>query len=252
MWSTDHLNLMYDEWSSISSSAAATAAAAAATATASSLSPVNESSKSGSSGLRSKNAAKHYATTPAIVKLCKSLDDDLSRLLSDIEFSSRASSSPPPSASAAASSSLVSPGSTPVRSLSVSSVASPVKLKAQYQTLLDEDLKSFSEYLQTSLGSFNQNLNDSLRSLLDKHKADLHEMRSSASSSTSTLDTQMKKILLICRLVHALPNICPNFKLCFNNLYQQRQQQSLLADSTQLMRKKFAAEAKVSESPIQL
>ncbi len=69
-----------------------------------------------------KQTSKQYTTTPVIQKLCKILDDDLNRLLNDIELSTSTESS------------------------AVSNL-----IKTNHSNILNEDLKYFSEYLQSNL-----------------------------------------------------------------------------------------------------
>ena len=163
---------------------------------------------------KSHHTYKHYATTPVIEKLCKILDDELSRLLSDIEFSTQDS-------------------------------VTHRQAKAANAQLLDQDLKCFSDYMQSYLKLFTQNLNDSLRSLVDDYK---FKDISSAKSETDDLD--VKKLLLICRFSYVLPHSCPNLKLCFINLCQQLLQQreqdskltSLDSAASHLFKKKLSLE----------
>ena len=127
-------------------------------------------------------APKQHAITPAIHKLCKHLDDDLSKLLSDIEFSTNTTES------------------------SVN--------RASTEQQMDE-LRIFGEYLQTNLELFCDNVCKSLGDLI-------YGLRNELDSATVGL--RIKKILLICRFAHALPNSCTHLKVCFSNLIQQRNQ----------------------------
>jgi hypothetical protein len=70
--------------------------------------------------------------TPSMMNLCKLLDDELSRLLNDIEFSTNESKNQP------------------------------------NDSILSEDLRHFNEYLLANLQTFSQNLCDSLSNLINK------------------------------------------------------------------------------------
>lgn len=165
-----------------------------------------------------KQTSKQYTTTPVIQRLCKILDDDLNRLLNDIEMS------------------------TSSESTSVSNL-----IKTNHSNILNEDLKYFSEYLQSNLKLFSQKLYNSLKELINSLETKLKNNDENSDAFNSLV---VKKILLLCRFSYALPNNCPHFKLCFNNLYNQFLQQRQLNvdqstptkpfDSAQLVKKKLA------------
>jgi uncharacterized FlaG/YvyC family protein len=137
---------------------------------------------------------KQHLITPAIQKLCKYLDDDLSKLLNDIEYSTSSEQGKP--------------------------VTDP-----KIEAVLNNDIKNFYDYLQTNLESFCENVCKSLSGMVDtltkKNKTSNKDLAYSIDS-----DWETKKILLICRLAHALPNNCPHFRILFNNIIYQRQLQS--------------------------
>ena len=126
--------------------------------------------------------------TPAVQKLCKNLDDDLSKLLNDIEFSTNTDSN-------------------------------ASKISGEQ---LNDDLKNFNEYLQLNLELFCGNLCKSIGDLVETLK---ENSRSSFNSNNPNYD--MQKILLICRFAHALPKNSSYIKICFINLSNQQNQQQL-------------------------
>lgn len=130
-----------------------------------------------------------YSSTPIIKKLCSSLEEDVNKILSDIEISTSGSY--------------------------VMSTESNV-------TILTNDFKRFNEYLQDNLDHFSDNVLSSLVKLIDE-------------LSESKSEQHIKKILLVCRLAHALPHNCPHLKICFNNLNQQliQQRQQIMISSRQ-------------------
>ena len=91
---------------------------------------LNKFSKSQSS---KNTTTKHHSITPSIQNLCKNLDDDLSKLLNDIEFST-------------------------------STDSSGVKISSEK---LNDDLKNFNEYFQSNLELFCDNLCKSIRDLVE-------------------------------------------------------------------------------------
>lgn len=115
---------------------------------------------------------KQYSTTPTIQKLSKLFEEDLSKLLNDIEFGSIDSNDTP----------------------NVSS---------------NEDIMK-NAHLKENLQLFSDNFYNSLFELLQNLKQNVHEN-----------DLNMKEILFICRLVHALPYTCPILKACFYNVISQ-------------------------------
>ncbi|CAF0714065.1 unnamed protein product [Brachionus calyciflorus] len=135
---------------------------------------------------------KHlYSSTPAIQKLCRGLEDDLNKLLNDIELSTSGSYT----------------------------IANESNI-----TILTNDFKCFNEYLQDNLDLFSENLCKSFKELITLLNTD------------SCIDSlNIKKILLISRLTHAMPYNCPHLKICFNNLNQQliQQRQQVLLNSKQ-------------------
>ncbi len=84
-----------------------------------------------------KNFTKQHTITPLVQKLCKILDEDLSNLLNDIEYTAN---------------------------LSLSSNSVHFN---QIADIITEDLKCFNEYLQANLKAFNENMHKSLISLID-------------------------------------------------------------------------------------
>lgn len=86
-------------------------------------------------------ALKQHATTPAIQKLCRFLDEDLNRLLNDIEFSTSMSNS----------------------------------ATLPDTNILNDDFKYFNEYLQANLELFNDNLCKSLTNLIESLKKEQDE-----------------------------------------------------------------------------
>jgi len=129
-----------------------------------------------------KSFGKHLQTaddylTPSMMNLCKLLDDELSRLLNDIEFSTNESKNQP------------------------------------NDSILSEDLRHFNEYLLANLQTFSQNLCDSLSNLISKL---YEELKNSPKERND--QSQIRKILFICRLAHALPKSSSNLYHCFNTL----------------------------------
>ncbi len=156
-------------------------------------------------------------TTPSIAKLCKQLDDDLAKLLNDIEFSTSSN-------------------------LSQDQQIDPNNQEFNIANILNVDLKNFNEYLQESLLLFGNNICTSLINLIEKLKTENSSKtdsdRKSSLSDSIDLSLNIKQILLICRLSHAIPFNCPSLRLCFINLnqqlaQQQRQQQSNMKMSSQ-------------------
>ena len=143
-----------------------------------------------------KTYLKQYGVSPAIQALCKCLDEDLSKLLSDIEFS------------------------TNLNSANVTNSAS------EYINVLNEDFKLFNEYLQECLASFGAELSSLLKNQIESLK------QGYANSTSTPKNIHMIKILLLCRLVHALPNFCPNLKISYNNINLQ-----MISQREQLTRK---------------
>jgi hypothetical protein len=127
-----------------------------------------------------------------------------------------------------------------------SSVISNV-IKTNHSNILNEDFKYFSEYLQSNLKLFSQKLNNSLKESIDSLEKKLKDDNNDQDAFNNL---EIKKILLLCRFAYALPNNCPNFKLCFSNLYNQFLQQRQISvepnasskpfDSSQLVKKKLA------------
>lgn len=115
--------------------------------------------------------------TPSMMNLCKLLDDELSRLLSDIEFSTNESKNQP------------------------------------NDSILSDDLRHFNEYLLANLQTFSQNLCDSLSNLINKLYEELKN-----NSKDQNPQSQIRKILFICRFAHALPKSSSNLYFCFNTL----------------------------------
>lgn len=106
---------------------------------------VNFFSTSQTSRLRfsgGKNSVTKQHTTPWIQNLCKQLDEDLNKLLSDIEYSTS------------------SDGSTDL-------------------VVLNTDAKNFNEYLQESLLHFADQLGDSLLGIIERFKSSDEESSSS-------------------------------------------------------------------------
>jgi len=135
-------------------------------------------SQSNKSSASNKNCTNQHIVTPLVQKLCKILDDDLSNLLNDIEYTANLT-------------------------LNSNSV-----YFNQIADIIAEDLKCFNDYLQTNLRTFNENMHESLISLIN----DLNEKNDI---------NIIKKILFMCRFTNALTNYCPNLKLCFNNINHQ-------------------------------
>jgi hypothetical protein len=134
--------------------------------------------------------------TPSVQKLCKCLDEDLNKLLNDIDFT------------------------TNVNSTSNNNYETSLKLTS----IVNDDLKCFNEYLNEYLQIFTESLCESI------HKT-IESLRES-SSSIENKDFEFKekninKIVFICRFVHALPNYCLSLKYCFSSLIQHRQIQKL-------------------------
>jgi hypothetical protein len=156
-------------------------------------------------GKPGQNYSTKQHTTPSIAKLCRQLDEDLARLIGDIEFSTSSSLNDQQSSS-----------------------SSP---DFNIATILSVDLNNFNDYLQESLLSFGNNMCGSLMGLIEKlNSGETVGIPSSSGrkfSLTETLDLNLnvKQILLICRLAHAIPFNCPSLKLCFINLNQQLVQQ---------------------------
>ena len=165
-----------------------------------------------SNGLNNFSAKQH--TTPSIQKLCRQLDDDLAKLLSDIEFST--------------STNLSNENSSSSNSESSSDLLN-------IANILNVDLKNFNEYLQESLLLFGNNMCTSLSDLIEKLntgatqsnliKEETVENRKFSINQVFDSNLNVKRILLICRLAHAIPFNCSSFKMCFINLNQQLAQQ---------------------------
>lgn len=142
---------------------------------------------------------QQYSSTPVIQKLCKCIEEELIRILGDIELST------------------------------TGSLLSNTEANI---SILNDDFKYFNEYLQDNLQLFSENLCNSLTQLIDSLNTE-EPIKPIVDNSGFDLDIKIKKILLICRLAHALPYNCPHLKICFNNLNQQfiQQRQQLLANS---------------------
>jgi hypothetical protein len=165
------------------------------------------------------NQRQQAHNTPSVQKLCKILDEDLRKILNDIEFST------------------------------TSNMNNDAQKTNSYlfTSVLNEDLKKFNEYLQDCLQLFGQNLCDSFLDFIQKLKTNEFKQsrrnrllsESNSNSPLNSLDSNlnMKQILLICRFAHSIPSNCPHFKLCYNNL-KLSTQDSLVSS---LLRKSGAA-----------
>lgn len=140
---------------------------------------------------------QQHSSTPAIQKLCKCLEEDLNRLLNDIE---------------------------------ISTTGTFLQNNDLNISILNDDFKYFNEYLQDNLHLFSESLFKSFTELIESLNVD---NKSSDTTTEFGFSLSIKKILLICRLAHALPYNCPHLKICFNNLNQQliQQRQQLLSNS---------------------
>lgn len=98
----------------------------------------NQSNKT----FETKNALGQHTITPVIQKLCKQLDENMLRLLNDIEFTTN---------------------------LSLNNNSIPVN---QIAEIINEDFKCFNEYLQANLQIFSDNLYKSLTYLINNLKSD--------------------------------------------------------------------------------
>ena len=146
------------------------------------------SHRSSSSSDSNRHMLKQYGASPVIQMICQCLDNDLSRIIDDIEFS------------------------TALNANSISSLS--------YVTILNDDFKHFNEYLHAHLLAFSDNV---CRLLNEQANACTSEYERGARQENS-----VNKMLLICRLAYSLPKFSHNLKLCFNNsnlqLINQRQQ----------------------------
>ena len=145
-----------------------------------------------------KSSSSQHTITPLVRNLCKNLDDDLSHLLSDIEFNSNAA-------------------------LLTKSVS-----LARMSDVISEDFDRFNEYLHVDLKQFCQRLSSSLLNLIESQQQVLNETLGHDLTLISSpgVNLIIKRILLICRFVNAVINLsCPHLKACFNNVNQQFIQQ---------------------------
>ena len=145
----------------------------------------------------SKSSSSQHTITPLVRNLCKNLDEDLSHLLSDIEFTTNAA--------------LIKSGSS-----------------ARMSDIISEDFDRFNEYLDVDLKHFCQSLATSLLNLIELQQRELNETLENDLTliSSSEVSRVIKRILLICRFVNAVINLsCPHLKTCFNNVNQQFIQQ---------------------------
>ena len=157
-------------------------------------------------------SSKQHFITPVVQRLCKYLDEDLSKLLNDIEY--------------------VANGESNAR-----------KTSTEQQ---NDDLKNFNEYLQSNLELFCERTCSSLGDLVDNLK--LNSTNSKFEGQT-ILCLDMQRILLICRFAHALPNNTFYLRACYSNLVQQQHNKSLQNESSMLsniLKKKQINEQKVN------
>lgn len=130
------------------------------------------------------NNIDHHSITPAVKQLCKSLDEELSHLLIDIESTTCF--------------------------INKKKEANSV-LQGNMTDVITNDFDRFSEYLETNLKKFCANLRESFIDLIQQLK-----------NGENTGNLRIKKTLLVCRFITALSNVsCPNIKTCFNNTNQQ-------------------------------
>lgn len=113
---------------------------------------------------------QHAITTPSVQKLCKQFDDDLAKLLNDIEFNSTS--------------------------------------QADSESSEDDDIALKNSHLKENLTAFTTNMYESFLDLFT------NTLKKSIGDDEATI----KKILFVCRLIHALPYTCPNLKACFYSL----------------------------------
>ncbi len=81
---------------------------------------------------------------------------------------------------------------------------------------------------------FSQKLNNSLKEQLNSLEKNIKNDADNNINNDPFSNLEIKKILLLCRFAYALPNNCPHFKLCFNNLHNQflQKRQSTIESST--------------------